>query len=401
MKVELLSRAKSFAERFADCCRRYNRLEIAVAWCGDPAKILPYGHLEEFHGKIHATIGTAFNHTHPESILWFKRQKNANVRMFRDDSDLFHPKVYLFSKGRRFALFTGSSNLTYGGFNTNVEVNVFLEGSGFANGSAEVANLRDKLAEWRTDRYSFAPSDAWLKRYRKQHAATLKKARKYGLKNESEAEVDIASASWLRSADWNIYHARVLKGIRNYEGRYQGIRATLDGAAKLLRVPWRVSYFDDKERRRVINGIGAYASLGYVGASGAFQHLIANGTPKQHRTIARCINTIATLPLPVPWPRLKSALRDLVRLGPTMKVWGRLLCITRPDLFCTVAATSVRSNLSEVLEIPQTRFVQVEGYVKLIQLVHASPWFNSQKPMTKAEADIWARRVAFMDVIFY
>lgn len=401
MKLKILSRPKSLAKEFADCCRRYNRLELAVAWCGDPAKNLPYAYLEDFRGTIHATIGTAFNHTHPDSFVWLGRLENAHVRVFRDDSDLFHPKVYMFSRGNRYALFTGSSNLTYGGFCRNIEVNVVLEGQLSGSGSAEVARLRERLAEWRTDRFSFVPSLAWLDNYRKKHATSTRNARKYSLKSESVAEDEIASASWLRNADWNVYYAKVVGGVRHYEGHHEGIRAALHGAEQLLGLPWKVSYFSDIKRRRVINGIGDYASLGHVGASGAFQHLIAKGSLKQHGAIVKCINAIATLPLPVPWARLESALRELVNLGPTMKVWGRLLCITRPDLFCTVAAMSVRSNLSEVLGIPQTRFAEVEGYVKLIQLVHASPWFNSPKPIKKGEADIWARRVAFMDVIFY
>ncbi len=84
-----------------------------------------------------------------------------------------------------------------------------------------------------------------------------------------------------------------------------------------------------------------------------------------------------------------------------MKVWGRLLCIVRPDVYCTVASPSVRTNLSKTLTVAQKDFERPEGYILLLKLIHASPWFNSIEPKDTIEADVWARRVAFMDAIFY
>ena len=84
-----------------------------------------------------------------------------------------------------------------------------------------------------------------------------------------------------------------------------------------------------------------------------------------------------------------------------MKVWGRFLCLVRPDLYCTVASISVRTNLSKTLKVPQSHFERVEGYIQLLKLIHASPWFYSSKPRGKEEASVWERRVAFMDAIFY
>ncbi len=51
------------------------------------------------------------------------------MRIFRREKSLFHPKLYLFSDGDRYALFVGSSNLTYCGFYENLEANVLLEGT--------------------------------------------------------------------------------------------------------------------------------------------------------------------------------------------------------------------------------------------------------------------------------
>jgi len=124
------------------------------------------------------------------------------------------------------------------------------------------------------------------------------------------------------------------------------------------------------------------------------------------RVVARsasldAINRIAELNPPIRWRQLELHLRRLTRLGFTMKVWGRLLCLVRPDLYCTVSSLSVCSKLAELLGRPQASFGRADGYVELIQVLHESPWFNSKEPRDKSEAGVWRARVAFMDPIFY
>jgi len=77
------------------------------------------------------------------------------------------------------------------------------------------------------------------------------------------------------------------------------------------------------------------------------------------------------------------------------------LTLLRPEIFCTVASKSVRASLSETLGIPQKQFEDSEGYIKLLQLIHSCPWYNSSKPKIKKEKTIWERRAAYMDAIFY
>jgi hypothetical protein len=106
------------------------------------------------------------------------------------------------------------------------------------------------------------------------------------------------------------------------------------------------------ERRRIIGGYGAYGWFGHVGASGQFRHLLAGGTSSEKATIVDVLNEISGIDPPFDWDRLGKLLDRLVRLGPSMKVWGRLLCLVRPGLYCTVASPSVRKQLSELLEMP-------------------------------------------------
>src|SRR6185369_14571543 len=107
--------------------------------------------------------------------------------------------------------------------------------------------------------------------------------------------------------------------------------------------------------------------LGHVGASGRFRKLLARGSQENLAKIVRCINAAASFTHPIRWRELESTLNELVRVGHSMKVWGRLLCIVRPDLYCTVSSPSVRINLAATLAMPVTMFETPEGYVRLLQ----------------------------------
>ncbi|MDI6852941.1 MAG: phospholipase D family protein [Deltaproteobacteria bacterium] len=392
--------ANSFAAEFARCCREYKTLNIAVAWCGNPNQTLPYKLLEDFGGSVKAIVGIAFNHTHPDAIEWFINI-DADIRIFRDDAELFHPKVYLFRDQHHYALFIGSSNLTYGGFYTNCETNCLIEGTASTETAKDIDSLEETLAKWHTPTFSFQPTTRWLKGYRQRYKTTAQKQQEQGIHTPSGAEEGISTASWLRQADWDIYYKKVVAGLKQHEREGEGYHDVLDAAAREVPIPWTTQYFQDIEKRRIIGGIKQYGWLGHVAASGQFRSLLANGTHKQWKSIVEAVNAISKLNPPIPWAKLKSHLDQLISLGPTMKVWGRLLCIVRPDLYCTVAAVSVRKNLSKTLGVPQSRFDGSEGYIQLIKLIHSSPWFNSKEPTNKTQAAIWKRRAAFLDAIFY
>ena len=124
-----------------------------------------------------------------------------------------------------------------------------------------------------------------------------------------------------------------------------------------------LKYFREMEKRRIIEGIVPYGWFGNVAASGQVRHLFAKGSQKQWAQIVSSVNHIASFNLPIVLSKLKSHLEDLVNLGPSMKVWGRILCIVRPDFYCTIASDSVRNNLAKTLGVSQNHFVTPEGYI--------------------------------------
>jgi hypothetical protein len=354
--------------------------------------------LENFKGSVKVIVGVAFNHTHPDVFQWLTDDVGADLRVFRDDGDVFHPKIYLFRDKERYALFIGSSNLTYSGFYTNYETNCLIEGTKDAK---DIVALESTIAIWRSPTLSFKPSTKWIDGYRNRYKNILQKQRKHGMRTMQRSEEEISPASWLQHSTWEVYYKKVLAGVKESGRDCQRYHDVLDAAARELPVPWKTEYFKDIEKRRILGGIDQYGWLGHVAASGQFRKLLANGTPKQWKTIVDSINSINRLKPPILWPKLQAHLRMLTSLGPSMRVWGRLLCITHPDLFCTISAPSVRKKLSHTLDVPQHQFDKAEGYVQLIRLIHSSPWFNSPRPNNNEQVAIWRRRAAFLDGIFY
>lgn len=398
----ILSSSTSFTREFERCCREYGHLHIATAWCGNPEKGygLPFTHIKRFKGKITATVGRAFDQTHPDGIEFFRAHK-ADLRVFKDGAVLFHPKVYLFSAAGRVALFVGSSNFTFSGFYANAEINVLMEGHAGSPDAQGLIELRQQLKAWHSEPLSFIPSDAWLADYRKKFELNQQAQKRSPVRTALQYEEQVSPASWLTHATWDTYYQKVLDGLDEHDRDKQEMLDFFKTVRENLPSPWTTAIFDDLERRRIIGGYAPYGWFGHVGASGQFRHLLAGGTAPQKRTVVDVINQIGGINPPVDWDRLGKLLDRLIAIGPSMKVWSRLLCLVRPDLYCTVASPSVRKQLSEVLEMAQSGFETREGYVKLLRLIHASPWFQSPRPKDADEAEVWRRRTAFLDAIVY
>ncbi len=342
--IKFLPTVAAFNQAFQSCCETYDALDMYVAWVGDPRAVLPFEHISQLKA-IRAVVGVAFSQSHPDGIRWLMEQ--ARIRI-ANAKPLFHPKVFLFSrKGRQVALI-GSSNFTCQGFCANMETNVLIEGEAE---DKQLVLLRADLAVWRTKDRSFVPTPSWLSRYEKKYKDRRKRMRNSGLDDEVEEEGGAAeNSAWIAAASWEIYYRMVIRKLRGQERNYRKLLEYrlnfFDLVEERIPIPWRTEYFLDLENRKIMAGETPHGWLGHVGASGAFRHLLANGSPARHERIVAAINSISRLSHPVDWRELRRQLIRLTNMGPTMKVWSRLLAITRPDLFCTISAPSVRRNLS-------------------------------------------------------
>ena len=398
-KTTILDSHARLMKEFHRCCGTYPTLDIAVAWLGNPRNGEPFRPLRGIASKTRVVAGVAFFQTHPEGIRWFI-DNDADIRIFENGGVVFHPKIYLFQKPKGFALFVGSSNFTNSGFTKNQETNCLIEGTYTKTPPRNLIAARGLIESWRKDAVSFVPSHEWLRRYRAKYRNVAKRHRNQGTPSPQIVDEKTPDASWIEVADWSIYYREVAARLANLGGGKQH-HHILDLASERIPTPWRRRYFNDAENRRIIAGYRPYGWLGHVGANGDFRRILANGTEAEQTTIVQSINAAAGLESPVRSGLLERHLNSLVAKGPSMNVWSRLLCLVRPDLYCTIASKSVRRNLSAVFHIPQRRIVRVDGYMELLATIHACPWFNSPRPNNTTEALAWERRVALLDAVFY
>lgn len=395
----ILESSAQFVREFQRCCKSYHSLDIAVAWCGNPKNRLPYQLLAHFGPRLTAVAGVSFHQTHPDGIKWLL-DHNADIRIFKPEGPTFHPKIYFFRNQDGYALFVGSSNLTYSGFYTNHETNCLIEGKLTGQMPDNVTTIQSAMEKWRTSEWSFSPTQPWLRGYRIRHRRAIERQKKQKIATHPLSDDNVPPASWVQVANWEVYYENVVSGINRLGGGTDH-HNILDLAAQRLQPPWNQGHFDNDENRRLIGGYPPYGWFGHVGAAGKFRHILKNGSDYEQSTIVQNMNAIANLQTPVPYNQLAQHLNALVQLGLTIKVWSRLLCIVRPAIYCTVASPSVRKNLSAALRVPRKRFETVDGYVALLRWIHASPWYNATEPVDQAEVSIWRRRAAFLDAIFY
>lgn len=398
--IKLIDNVTLLQKEFKRCCEEYSHLEMFVAWVGNPSNGLPYHYLNTLK-SVQAYIGIAFYQTNPDGIKYLLDNKHKVIIV--NSIDTYHPKLYFFSSKNIQALLIGSSNFTYSGFGENVEANVLIEGK---SNYVLIKNYLKLVRNSIKAHNSFVPTKNWLTDYSKRYKLRLVNFKKAKAKDEVVRDEELNMyPSWLNKASWNIYLKYIKEGLKRddidfVENLEKKINLFIE-YSKHLKIPWKPILFDTIENRRRINGKAGYGWLGHVGASGKIQKLLATGTDADKKIIVNSINKIASLTLPMDFDALRKELDKLVKLGPTIKVWGRYMAITRPDLYCTISSDYVRESLSILLNKPKSYFESIDGYIDLLKLIHDSPWFKSPRPKNKSEEQIWLRRVAFLDVIFY
>lgn len=395
--MKIIVNHKERSKIFEECCIKYNELDMAVAWVGNPFLKTPYKFITKL-SKIRATIGISFYQTHPEGIR-FLLKENVDLKLMGNKDGIFHPKVYVFKKNNTFAVIVGSCNFTFSGFEKNDEVFAFCEFK--SKKENDLTNILKQLDLWFSDSKAFRPSKKWISKYEEQYLSM--RAAQQSKKIESPIDYEEAAMpeSWLGNASWNVFYQEVFEALNKRQNAGVGYGEVLETAANLVPLPWEIKYLNDMDKRKIIGGYGEYGWFGNTYASGRFSGLLKNGTRKQKRIIIDSINSLAGLKAPIDHDVFVSHLEELHKLGFGMSAWGRLLTIARPDLYASVSAPNLRKNLSKMLKVSQVSLNRPEGYAKFIKYLHATPWFNSSEPKNIQEKLVWKRRVALIDPIFY
>jgi len=409
MRVTVLTDDLALRETLSRLCSRYRRLEAAVAWCGSPGSGVPYDLLGPIARRTTALVGVDFDHTHPDGLARL-RELGVAVRIVDKCDGIFHPKVYLFSRQGRSALLVGSANLTPSAFFDNREAAVLLEGS-LLEMRTTVAQIRSALAGWRG--LSTSMTSRWLDEYRKQFkwaCGPFKGSRKR-LSPAVRDEQSTTPLTFIRKASWAEFYAKVKSRLRR-EKRIDPWGVVLRDARTIIPGDLTVSMLDKRNVRSLLLGRGPkgiYAMFGSVTANGRSLPMFLNrGSDRQRRYLVKVFNAVKKMGRRVDYDELLRMFEGLWSLRARrgtwiwMSTWGRILLLARPNVYLSICYDGVREHLAEQLNMPKSKLNTPKGYVEVLKLLHATPWFNSPRPGRPGEEQwIWDNRVAYIDALYY
>jgi hypothetical protein len=406
--IHLLANTAELQFAFRRLSKKFDKIEIISAWLGNPKKGIPYAYLDGMK-KIDVYAGISFNQTHPDGIKHFNNLDQCKKLCLIDEPFTFHMKLYHFHNDYESALIMGSSNFTLSGFTDNAESNVSLEGK------TNQLLIKKYLADIKNiiEKYNHVKKidEDWISAYTKKYDHRRTKLAEAKINDDVSRENNIQdNLVWLRNGTWVDYmyeFKKVLEIKREKLGEYVINHSDLLNIYQSeLKLPWRPKLFDDENKRAMLLGSSSkikkrdYGWLGHVGASGAFAGLLLNGSLESKTIICNSINALNKLKSPIEYKEFQKQLNRLNSTGPSIKVWGRVLAILKPELFYTISSDDVRRSLSILLSKPISFFEKNEGYEYVLSVIHNSPWYNSLEPKDEIEKLIWQNRCAFLDVIF-
>ncbi len=121
---------------------------------------------------IEFLVGLDMNTTEPGALQFVHNlsRNSTNVDLYcyahLEQAAIYHPKVYLFRAGDKVNFIVGSSNLTMGGLNKNIEINMSVEASAQ---DEVVSDIFDSYNELKFHQDRVAPDDEFISLYTQVH----------------------------------------------------------------------------------------------------------------------------------------------------------------------------------------------------------------------------------------
>ena len=128
-------------------------------------------------------VGLDMHATEPDALqsLYELSCTNKSISLYcfasLSAASIYHPKMYLFRDGDEATSIIGSSNLTRGGLQRNIEVSVLLEGSSFDDAISDTFTTYNQL---KMHPKRAIPDDEYVRLYEEVSKAGRESRRKYG-----------------------------------------------------------------------------------------------------------------------------------------------------------------------------------------------------------------------------
>lgn len=396
--MEVITKALKIDETLVNLIKKYKKYRIATAWAslGSKASVELLKNKDRIKMMV---VGTHFYQTHPNFVKEFIDSKKVNFIF--NPSGVYHPKVYLFSNSKKeWECIIGSANFTTSALSKNSEVVVHIRNSDIGS-----KNIYKSLVETIEEYWENAEpmnmeeyqnyNNIWEKNRKKING--LKE--KYGNSKNPKSLIK----SDIFALRWSEFFEKIQKDkFHSFAGRIE----LLNTAQQYFRDNEHFSVINEIQRREIA-GIATknqtktsidWGWFGSMSGAGRFQNRINENNP----FISQALDTI-----PLDGNIYKSDYDHFISQfkkafpngGAGIAIASRLLAMKRPDCFVCLDKQNLTKLCAE-FGIPKT--VTFESYWEnIIERIHNSVWYLSERPINEDELDAWSGRVAMLDSIFY
>jgi len=409
MKLTLISESKELMSLFRKNLKWCECLSFASAWAS------PIEGLSEklLDAKIkQGVVGIHFYQTDPRFIERFIG--DDRMKFIMQTSGTFHPKMYLFEKGKEWRMIVGSANFTNAAFSKNSEVGVLMTDADDGDGTV-LLKAKKILATYKKGAESFDRKK--FESYKATWTHQQKKLRslsgRYGSSNlkVSRKEPKPVFLSGCLNLRWKDFYKLVIeeegKG-HNYALRKPVLSAVKDIFSK------NESFSDCSliERQLIAGTPCDYEYEGKMLDFGLFGSMQGNGKFKhyvneQDDVIANALDCIPKEGL-VEYNQYKEYVnRIMVAENLSIGTVTRLLAMKRPDTFVCLDSKNAKQLCKDfkITNFTNSRLSKEEKFelywTEIISRIRDSIWWNTSAPLNEEERFVWNNRVAFLDSLFY
>ena len=389
----MLIRTDNLLHRLSKNLEWATEVNLATAWAGihDGLRILRNNKAQDKRFRIRAIVGLWGNLTNSEALR--DLDDIGNLRLADDGN--FHPKVYIFRKGKQSRAWIGSANFTSGGFALNEEA--MLEISDTKN--------NEDIQQWFDERWErcgpLGPND--INEYEERRR--LNPPTPLPLSPSSPPEIDHPFGLLPQDGNWDVY----LFALKNCDqwwthrydfsvlGETHSWHNTIQELNDIVKKDW--SGLGEYDRKRLLG-----LENGHWALLGRMRYPAYNAVFEQRETRTRiqaAINEVVNASddqFPNVVIGAYTTIKHFPYIGPGVST--RLLALARPDRIVSLNNAS-KDRLAKYCDLSKSTLHTSRNYKKMLETIYSKGWFQKTLPENPHERSIWLMRAALIDSFVY
>lgn len=396
--MTLLTTPNEIETTICHLIKTYRIISFASAWASASSKAFQL--LLKHSNKINkVVVGIHFYQTHPNFIKEFI--DNEKIKFKTNPNGIFHPKIYLFQNNENnWECLIGSANFTKAAMQNNSEIMVHIK-SNDTNAHEVYKKTIKEIENYFETAVSFTNNDyqSYLKVWNKKSKKLL------DIQDAFSSETDIKPIfkSKIIIQNWNSF----FEEVKNDKNNSFEIRLELLNKAQEY---FRNSSFSNMTdvKRRQISGITSRDAdnpeLDWMYFGNMVSPRFKTRVSEDYIDISEALDCI-----PQNGIVSKNDYMNYIKYFKEHSGYGygvitisRLLAMKRPDVFFCITGGNKKYLYKDFGIKKDIKSNEYERYWdEIIQRIHKSEWYNTKEPIDIIEKELWSKRVAMLDTIFY